>query len=246
MRVLLWVIRLAIFWVLPFTGIAQRTIQLPGNSSIGLQTQLAYEMALQPRWQAGTEFTAKTWGLTQQGFYADAKLYAAFLLSPTATLRAGFTRVQVHTVQNKQWFAGQPEEENRFWLQGLLAAPVGKLWINNRYTAEARWLDNEFLNYRFRYQISTQINLQNRYTTPEPWKLALSNEVFFMPSTRVPFERNLVQIGLVKPMQKLQIGGFWVFEQFFHEQHPYQKSFLQIQLLVRPFQRNALVAMPIH
>jgi hypothetical protein len=98
-------------------------------------------------------------------------------------------------------------DEFRIWPQVVLSQAIGKINIEQRYRAEARFTSTGFRN-RFRYRAGLSYPFGKLKNGIKPFQIGLSNEIFFT-NNEPYFERNRMLIALNYKVTKetsLQIG----------------------------------------
>lgn len=107
--------------------------------------------------------------------------------------------------------------ETRFYQEALIPQKLGhRVYLNHRFRYEQRFVDNQDLRTRYRYNLIMSIPINKRALEKNAVYVALYNELFVNGETNIGanrtvefFDRNRTYLGLgyvLKPKQKIQLG----------------------------------------
>ena len=107
--------------------------------------------------------------------------------------------------------------ETRFYQEALIPQKLGhRVYLNHRFRYEQRFVDNQDLRTRYRYNLIMSIPINKRALEKNAVYVTLYNELFVNGETNIGanrtvelFDRNRTYLGLgyvLKPKQKIQLG----------------------------------------
>jgi len=188
------------------------------------------------KWSFFSEAQLRSLKFYQNFHYYEYKVAVNYKIQKNLIFTLGAGKYQTYK-EGGNFVLPKNNDEFRIWPQLVLNQSIGVFNIEQRYRTELRFTSNGFRN-RYRYRLGLSVPFGNEKKLYKPYRLSVSNEIFFT-NTEPYFERNRLLLSFnYKPSKSttIQIGYIHQFDYKINDETG--SNFFQIAYFIELFKNE--------